>query len=181
MDKTFWTDYARSADTNYNQEFAAFIRDLALSLRCSSILEVGCNAANDIKLCTEKLETHGIDIEGSIIDIARQRLPGAHFKTGSVTDLPYEDASVDIIFTHGFFNYLDDDLVDAGVGELFRVSRKYVANCEVCGDDNVLDESRSGRNMLKRWSDYKVKIISNVQMHKEIDPQESFFTLVRKL
>ena len=35
--------------------------------------------------------------------------------------------------------------------------------------------------MQKRWLDYKVKIVSNVDMHEEIDPDKSRFTLLRKL
>jgi Fe-S-cluster formation regulator IscX/YfhJ len=35
--------------------------------------------------------------------------------------------------------------------------------------------------MQKRWSGYKVKIVSNVDMHEEIDPDKSRFTLLRKL
>jgi Fe-S-cluster formation regulator IscX/YfhJ len=43
------------------------------------------------------------------------------------------------------------------------------------------ETSAKYRNMLKRWSDFKVKIISHVDMHEEIDPKKSRFTLVRKI
>jgi len=45
---------------------------------------------------------------------------------------------------------------------------------------NTEDKSRY-RNMYKRWLDFKVKIISNVEMHEEIDPEKSRFNLVKKL
>ena len=34
--------------------------------------------------------------------------------------------------------------------------------------------------MYKRWLEYKVKIISNVEMHEEIDPEKTKFTLIKK-
>lgn len=183
MNSNFWEDYAENADLHYNEEFAKFIRDLTISLRCTSVLEVGCNAGNDLKLFQENIEVHGVDSNEVIIKNAKIRVPLANFKVGKVTKLPFEDASVDLIFTHGFFNYLDDNEVDDGIKELFRVSKKYVVNCEIFGNDNTIDEknNRKGRNMIKRWMNYKVKIISNVDMHEEIDPEKSRFTLVRKL
>ena len=65
----------------------------------------------------------------------------------------------------------------------FVLQKKYVVSCEVFGNDNIIDEvnSRKGRNMFQRWSEYKVKIISNVDMHEEIDPEQPKFILVRKL
>lgn len=183
MNKEFWEEYAENADSHYNEEFAKFIKDLTISLRCTSALEVGCNAGNDLKLFPEDFEVHGVDSNEIIIQKAKTRLPFVKFKVGDVTQLPYEDSSVDLIFTHGFFNYLDDDKVEDGVKELFRVSRKYIVNCEILGDDNLIDEKnkRKGRNMLKKWMEYKVKVISNVEMHEEIDPEKSRFVLVRKL
>ena len=35
--------------------------------------------------------------------------------------------------------------------------------------------------MLKRWINYKVKIVSNVDMHEDIEPEKVRFTLLRKL
>lgn len=183
MNREFWEEYAENADSHYNEEFAKFIKDLAISLRCTSVLEVGCNVGNDLKLFPEDFDVHGVDSNEKIIEKAKTRLPFVNFKVGKVTELPYEDSSVDMIFTHGFFNYLDDKEVNDGIKELFRVSKKYIVNCEIFGNDNIIDEKnqRKGRDMIQRWMEYKVKIISNVEMHEEIDPEKSRFALVRKL
>ena len=109
MNKEFWEKYAQEADSHYNEEFAKFIRDLTTSLRCTSVLEVGCNAGNDLKLFPDTIEIHGIDSNEKIIEIAKTRIPSAKFQVGKVTELPYEDSSIDLVFTHGFFNYLEDD------------------------------------------------------------------------
>ena len=81
-------------------------------------------------------------------------------------------------------NYIDDKDMPNAINELFRVSRKYIVNFELFSEDeeviNPEDKSRY-RNMHKRWFDFKVKIISNVDMHEDIDPEKSRFNLVRKV
>jgi hypothetical protein len=55
-------------------------------------------------------------------------------------------------------------------------------NCERYDEsEKQINENSRFRNMQKRWQDYKVKIVSNVDMHEEIDPDKSRFTLLRKL
>lgn len=183
MDDKFWEDYAENAESHYNEEFAKFIRDLTLQLRCNNVLEVGCNTGNDLKLFPESVVVNGIDSNSKIIEKAKARFPKFNFKECSVTDLPFENSSIDMIFTHGFFNYLEDEKVKQGIDEIFRVCRRYVVNCEMLGEDNIIDEktNRKGRNMYKKWLDYKVKIISNVEMHEEIEPEKPRFVLVRKV
>lgn len=183
MDGWFWEQYAADSDSNYNEEFARFISGLATSLRCESVLEVGCNAGNDLRLFGPAVQAHGLDVSHRIAARASKRHPGLDIAAGSAEQLPYRDASVDIVFTHGFFNHLEDQKVDACVAELFRVARRYVTNCEVMGEDNILDDKtrRAGRNMHKRWAGYGVRIVSNVEMHEDIDPEKPRFVLVRKL
>ena len=183
MNREFWEKYAGEADSHYNEEFAKFIRDLVVSLRCTSVLEIGCNAGNDLKLFASNIDANGLDSNENIIEIAKDRNPNVNFKVGMVTKLPYEDSSIDLVFTHGFFNYLDDKEIDEGIKEIFRISKKYIVNCEIYGNNNVIDSknNRKGRNMLEKWMNYKVKVISNVEMHEEIDPERSRFVLVRKL
>ena len=183
MDDKFWEEYASNAESNYNEEFSKFIRDLVLSLRCTSVLEIGCNAGNDLKLFPELIQVNGLDSNQKIIDISKAKFPSFNFKVGMVTELPYEDDSIDLVFTHGFMNYLEDDKISKAVEELFRVAKRYIVNCELLGEDDVIEEktNRKGRNMYKKWLEYKVKIISNVEMHEEIDPEKPRFLLVRKL
>ena len=46
-DTDFWNKYTDENESNYHQEYAKFIRDLATSLKANSVLEVGCNNGND--------------------------------------------------------------------------------------------------------------------------------------
>ena len=44
-----------------------------------------------------------------------------------------------------------------------------------------LNENMKFRNMLKRWMNYKVKVVSHVNMHEEIESEHVRFTLLKKL
>lgn len=181
----YWSQYAENSDSNYNEEMAKFIRDLAVSLRVQNVLEVGCNSGNDLKLFPQEFDVSGIDPNESAIRRASQNLPHFKFKVGSITELPFEDSSFDFVFTRNVLNHIDNTDMEKSVNELFRVSRKYILNVEYFSDmeSQIQDVSipTCGRNMYKRWLDFKVKIISNVDMHEEIDPKKSKFTLIRKI
>ena len=181
-DKEYWDDYAKENETRYNAEFAKFIRDLAVSLRCTSALEIGCGTGVDLRLFPDTLQVYGVDLNDMALDMAKKKSPSFDFKKGSITDLPFEDSSVDFIFTHKFLNCLNDEDLSKGVSEMHRVAKKYVANCEIYeNSQSKKDEIFKGRNMLKEWSEYKVKIISDVNMHEDIEPDEIRFTLVKKI
>lgn len=180
-DKEFWNKYAYENESRYNEEFAKFIRDLAVSLRCNSVLEIGCGTGIDLRLFPETTEVYGIDLNDFALENARKN--GKHnFKKGSITDLPFEDSSIDFIFTHKFLNCLEDEDLKTGVSEMHRVAKKYIANCEMYDkSESKKDGVFTGRNMLDRWSNYKVKIISDVDMHEDIEPEKIRFTLVKKI
>lgn len=181
----YWDQYAADFASNYNEEMTKFIRDLALSLKTSSILEVGCSAGNDLRLFPQNMDVNGVDQSEFAICIAQKNLPFFKFKVGSITKLPYNDSSMDLVFTRNALNYVDDSNLEKAVQELFRVSKKYILNIESFSDieQQISNETITayGRNMFKLWSNFKVKIISNVEMHEGIDPKKSKFVLIRKI
>lgn len=180
--KDFWDKYAEENETRYNEEFAKFTRDLAVSLRCTSVLEIGCGTGIDLRLFPDTFQIYGIDLNDKALEIAREKKSIADFKKGTITELPFEDSSVDFVFTHQLLNYLDDDTLEKGVTEIHRVAKRYIMNCEKFEEnEKPIDENHKFRNMLKRWMNYKVKIVSNVDMHEDIDPDKSRFTLLKKL
>jgi ubiquinone/menaquinone biosynthesis C-methylase UbiE len=181
-DKEFWDNYARENESRYNPEFAKFIRDLAVSLRCTSALEVGCGTGIDLRLFPDTVKVYGVDLNDLALEMAKKKSPAHDFKKGSITDLPFPDSSVDFIFTHKFLNCLSEEDLSKGVSEMYRVARKYIANCEIYDRTHSENEEIfKGRNMLQKWSGFKVKIISDVNMHEDIEPEEIRFTLVKKI
>lgn len=181
-DKEYWDNYAKENESRYNEEFAKFIRDLTTSLRCTSVLEIGCGTGIDLRLFPDTFEVHGVDLNDLALDFAKKKSPEFDFKKGSITELPFSDSTIDIIFTHKFLNCLSDEDLEKGVSEMYRVARRYIVNCEVFDEsESKIDDVFRRRNMLKRWSNYKVKIISDVDMHEDIEPEKIRFTLLKKL
>lgn len=178
----FWNKYSNENESRYNEEFAKFVRDLAISLRCTSVLEIGCGTGIDLRLFPDTIQFGGIDLNNQALDIAKEKIPNGNFKNGTISNLPFDDSSVDFVFTHGLMNYLDDDTLEKGIAEMFRVSRRWIMNCEKFEKtEKQIDENQRFRNMENRWSDYKVKFVSNVDMHEDIEPDKLRFTLLKKL
>ncbi|MFB5623055.1 MAG: class I SAM-dependent methyltransferase [Nitrosarchaeum sp.] len=180
--KDFWDKYANENEAKFNEEFAKFVRDLAVSLRCTSVVEIGCGTGIDLRLFPETFDVHGIDLNDLALDIAKKKNPKFNFKKASITELPFEDSSIDFVFTHQLLNYLEDEQLEKGISEMHRVAGKYIMNCEKYDEaESKIDDNSKFRNMQKRWMNHKVRIVSNVDMHEEIDPDKSRFTLLRKL
>ena len=181
-DKEFWDKYADENESRNNDEFTKFLTDLARSLHCSSVLEIGCGTGIDLRKFDDSFEIHGVDLNEHALELAKKNIPNGKFYKEDIVKLPFEDSSIDFIFTHKLLNYLDDDTLDKGVSEMFRVAKRYIVNCELFGEsEEKINEEMKFRNMLKRWLNYKVKVVSNVNMHEEIEPEQVRFTLLRKL
>ena len=178
----FWNKYADENESRNNEEFTKFVTDLARSLHCTSVLEIGCGTGIDLRKFDDSFEIHGVDLNQHALELAKRNIPKGIFYKDSITKLPFDDSSIDFVFTHKLLNYLDDQTLDNGVSEMFRISKRYIVNCELFGENekNINDEMKY-RNMLKRWLNYKVKVVSNVNMHEEIEPEQARFTLLRKL
>ena len=181
-DEEFWNKYADENESRGNEEFTKFLTNLVRSLHCTSVLEIGCGTGIDLRKFDDSFEIHGIDLNEHALELAKGNIPKAKFYKESITKLPFEDSSVDFVFTHKLLNYLDDETVDNGVSEMFRVAKRYVLNCELFGEtEEKIDDEMKFRNMLKRWLNYKVRVVSNVNMHEDIEPEQVRFTLLKKL
>lgn len=175
----YWSEYARGNEARYNHEFAVFVRDLVASLRCQSVLEVGCGTGIDLRLLGDDMRIYGADLNGPALEAAREGMPRGDFRRCDIRKLPFEDSSVDFVFTHKLLNYLDDDTLDAGISEMHRVARRYVMSCEVYGaDGEVINGAYRRRDISRRWLGRNVRIVSDVEMHPEIDPDRARFLLV---
>ena len=178
----FWNKYADETESRSNEEITKFLTNLARSLHCTSVLEIGCGTGIDLRKFDDSFEIHGIDLNEHALELARENIPKTKFYKKNITKLPFEDESIDFVFTHKLLNYLDDETVDKGVSEMFRVAKRYILNCELFGEtEEKIDVEMRYRNMLKRWLNYKVRVVSNVNMHEEIEPEQVRFTLLRKL
>ena len=90
------------------------------------VLEAGCGIATDgLRFARAGARYTGLDAEDAALELARRRfaLAGARgqFVQGSVTNLPFDDASFDFVYSHGVIHHVAD--TDRAVDELNRVLR----------------------------------------------------------
>ena len=110
-DTEFWNKYADENESRYNEEFAKYVTNLVSSLPgVQSVLEIGCGTGIDLRLFPDSFQLHGIDLNEHALEIAREKVSNVNFQKGDIAKLPFEDCSIDFVFTHGLMNYLDDDL-----------------------------------------------------------------------
>jgi len=179
----FWNTYADENESRYNEEFSKYLRDLTSSLPgVEKILEIGCGTGIDLRLFSDSIQLNGIDLNEHAINIAKEKLPNTNFQKGSITKLPFEDSSMDFVFTHGLMNYLDDDVLEKGIAEMFRVSKKWIMHCEKYEKtEKEIDKNHKFRNMGEKWLDYKIKFVSDVDLHEDYGQDQTRFTLLKKL
>ena len=85
------------------------------------ILDVGCGTGANLKMLAGYGKAEGVDISPQAVDFCRQR--GLDSVTlGAAEQLPYDDASFDVVTALDVIEHLDDDV--AGLREMRRVLRR---------------------------------------------------------
>lgn len=137
---------------------AEFVRGLAVSLRAGSVLYSGCRASDVMppdgaRACCASPDP---------VELARcLESARAEFAQAGPDGLPWPDGEFDMVVSR--------NLSGGGAREALRVSRAYVASFED-GD---------GPRAAQLWGG-GVRVISDVQVHPDIDPGEPRFVLVRR-
>jgi arsenite methyltransferase len=91
------------------------------------VLEVGCGTGATARYLAQKLGCRimGVDIRQSMIDQARERVaragvePQVEFRVADATDLPFEDATFDVVLVESVTTFIEDKA--AALGEYSRV------------------------------------------------------------
>lgn len=90
------------------------------------VLEAGCGIATDgAQFARGGARYTGIDFSPTAIRLARQRFEtqglGGRFVPGSITELPFDDSSFDLVYSMGVIHHLPD--TERAVSEFHRVLR----------------------------------------------------------
>ena len=87
-----------------------------------SLLDAGCGAGLALRLAAEQgARVSGLDASAALLDVARGRLPDADLRVGDIEELPYDDASFDVVTAYNSIQYASDP--KTAVAELARVAR----------------------------------------------------------
>jgi SAM-dependent methyltransferase len=85
------------------------------------ILDVGCGTGANLKMLAAYGRAEGVDISPQAIDFCRERGLDS-VKLGAAEELPYENASFELVTALDVVEHLDDDV--AGLREMRRVLRR---------------------------------------------------------
>jgi SAM-dependent methyltransferase len=86
------------------------------------LLDAGCGAGMFVRLAADRgADVHGLDASEGLLAHARGRVPGAPFLQGELEQLPYGDASFDIVTGFNSFQYAARPAV--ALAEARRVAR----------------------------------------------------------
>ena len=91
-----------------------------------SVLDVGSGTGRALEWVSRQgwYSLHGIEPSGQLNAIAQAKLPHADIQNGTGEDLPFADASIDLVMATGIMHHADDP--QRVMREMFRVARRYV-------------------------------------------------------
>lgn len=70
------------------------------------LLDVGCGAGMFLRLAADRgADVAGLDASASLVEYARRRVPGAHIVPGDMEELPFDDASFDVVTGFNSWQY----------------------------------------------------------------------------
>ena len=182
-----WDEYTEENTESMQENLSKFVFNVVLTLGGKRVLEAGCNIGNNLSEFPVDFDVNGLDMNEKALKKCKEKYPSFNFKKGSILNIPFPDSSFDIVFTRGVLIHISPDDIEKSMAELFRISKKWIFNLEYFGEDNKMIKWKRGddllwyRNMKERWKNFKVEIISDVEIPETIDSGKTRFTLVRKL
>ena len=98
----------------------------------------------------------GVDQSASMLELARERVPGAVFEQADALALPYDDGEFDRLFTSFFYGHLEDDDRTRFLGQARRVAGELV----------VVEASRERAEVDAEWQQRTLNDGSSWQVYK---------------
>ncbi len=116
-----------------------------------SALEVGCNIGRNLMVLQHYIETlYGIEPNVTVIEKAKTNpaLAGVALYEGQGASLPFEDSSIDLVFTSGVLIHVAPENLRAVVDEIHRVAKHYIVCIEYFSHDPVQMDYHGRQAML---------------------------------
>lgn len=95
-----------------------------LSRSGQKLLDAGCGSGGTLRWAIDSgffASVAGVDLGSHAIEIARQRVPQAQLHVAPLRDLPFADASFDLVVSHDVLQHLHEREIEESLGELRRV------------------------------------------------------------
>ena len=150
----FWVGEFGDAYTQRNRnsiERREFWRALTDAHSFESVLEVGCNAGENLVALSEFVDERmlaGIDVNERALALAREALPDADLRKTPARELQFPDAAFDLVFTAMVLIHQPDETLDTVMAEIVRCSRRYVLAVEYEAPEQVDVPYRGHKGVL---------------------------------
>jgi ubiquinone/menaquinone biosynthesis C-methylase UbiE len=126
------SNFAKHTNTNPVQKFLidrfhAKITDIVTSLHPETLLDAGCGEGFTAEIFLRQmpaLRLTGFDPHEPSVELARMRNPRGTFEVGSIYEMPFEDASFDVVGCFEVLEHLHD--APRALAELARVAKRTV-------------------------------------------------------
>ena len=118
--------------------------------KSASFLEVGCNVGNQLLLLQGQgySQLTGIELQSYALAGARSRLKNVALEQGSALELPFEDASFDLVFTSGVLIHIAPEDLPTAMKEIHRCARHYIWGAEYFSPQSTTVNYRGNQNLL---------------------------------
>jgi pseudaminic acid biosynthesis-associated methylase len=142
-------------DEMYRNEFGvtrtAMNQEFLNGLSIDSVLEVGCNVANQLR-CLQSMgyeKLYGIELQHYAVERAKELSKGIQIIQASAFDVPFKDGCFDLVFTSGVLIHISPDDIETAIKEIYRMSNKYIWGFEYYAD--TYQEISYRGNTDKMW------------------------------
>ncbi len=88
------------------------------------VCDAGCGTGGVLRWVLERnggAHAAGVDISSEAVGLARARVPEAHLRVAPMSDLPFEDASFDLVTTNDVVQHVPERHLEASARELRRL------------------------------------------------------------
>jgi pseudaminic acid biosynthesis-associated methylase len=98
----------------------------------ASILEIGCNIGNQLRLLQQMgfRNLYGIEIQHYALQHACSRLKNVHLAQANSFDIPFPDGYFDLVFTSGVLIHVSPGDLSKALGEIHRCTNSYIWGLE---------------------------------------------------
>lgn len=151
----FGNEYTDRNQVDWETKLPIF-KQILTGLNITNVLEVGCNRGHNLialrHLLGDKLEITGIEPNKYAADQARQA--GFSVQDGIISSVPFAANRFDLVFTNGVLIHVPLARLPRAIGELNRVSKKYILAMEYYAEEETEILYRGHHSLLWKRNFY---------------------------
>ncbi len=164
MDTRYEAQYGLTR-TTLNQRFLEKIE------KSAKILEVGANIGLQLQCLQEMgfLNLLGIELQEYALEESRRQFRNIYMIRGSALNLPFKDASFDLVFTSGVLIHIHPSDLTQALREIRRCSRRWIWGFEYFSEQSQEVVYRGKTNLLwkNNFAKEYLKVCPDLRILKE--------------